>query len=346
MTQNSYIATHDDEHAIVIPIDRDTLGVFIGSLLGRPQTIENSFAGNFDLGREHIENVFHLVDQRIRQQNKGKLIQFTVTVAYSDESSILLNSLEDFISYREVRPQVSVAAELSWTYLIQFEDRPIPEKQVVELSIFTHERRPLDPFDILIFGASFRKARSSFVIRIQHTARSWGVDVEHLLMGQIKSWIREESWIKKTIYQHPGLVGFFFGAGLVALGTWSVYEVTQNLLSTLHGTIEATRALSIDQKLDRLIALAVDSPGSDARDFRAIGFFISFFVGGISGIIMSALADNPPKNYLVLSEAAKSARADSLEKRTRGWTYFILSGLTATTAGILSRYLFSLFFSG
>lgn len=345
MAQNSYIAPYDDQHAIVIPIDPNTLGGFIGSLLGRPQTIENSFLGHFDLDRKHIENVFHLVDQRIRQQNKGTLVQFTVTIMYADESSVLLNSIDDFINYSEVRPQVSVSADLSWTYLIHFEDKLTPEKQVIELSIRTRRIQSFDSVEFLIMP-SLKKVHSNFTIRIQHTARSWGVDVEHLLIGQIKSWIREEHWIKKAIYQHAGWVGFFFGLVFFALACWSTYEVTEHVLSTLKGTVEVTKALSTEKKLDYLITMAVEAPAITVQNYKGMGYVGSFIVSVLVGLLIANQADNPPKNYLVLSEASKNARIESLGRRTRDWAYFMLSGLTSTIAGLLSRYLFAMFFGG
>jgi hypothetical protein len=73
------LTLHTDKNSLIIPVDREHLGAFIGGLLGRPQTIEDSFNGPFDLDKISLENVFHLVHQRVKQQNKAELVQFNIT---------------------------------------------------------------------------------------------------------------------------------------------------------------------------------------------------------------------------------------------------------------------------
>ena len=120
--------------AIMLPCSQSEFGDFISGLLGKPQTIGRQFTGVFEVTKEDIENTYHLVNQRVHQQNEATLIQFTVKVVYHDNSSVLLNSFGDFLKYNEVRPIVSVAAHLNWTYLIRFRDKKSPEKQEIELS--------------------------------------------------------------------------------------------------------------------------------------------------------------------------------------------------------------------
>ena len=344
MNQKTYIEPRDDRHELVIPISKESLGSFIGNLLVKPQTIESSFTGHFDLEQTHIESVFHLVDQRIRQQNRGQLAQFTVTIIYDDDTTVLLNSLEDFLNYREIRPQISMVAELSWTYLIYFQDRPVPEKQIIELTISTLGKASNDPF-ILLFRPQWRSLRKSFVIRIQHTARTWGVDVENLLSGQIKSWIQSEHWIKKFIYTYPGWVGILFGFFIFCLCIWGGYLLYADLQAEIASVANRIKTLPLEKKIDYLVGITGRSPAEELHHKVGMGFLICFFVSLFVGGIISIFADNPPKSYLVLSEAAKKAKESSLQQRKYGWTYFLFSGLTATTAGVLSRYIFQWIFA-
>ena len=96
------------DYAVLLPCTPDEFREFLSGLLGKPQTIEKSIYGVFEVPHDAVANTFHLVDQRIDQQNEATLIQFTVWIEYDDNSSVLLNSLQDFLTYSEVRPIASV----------------------------------------------------------------------------------------------------------------------------------------------------------------------------------------------------------------------------------------------
>jgi hypothetical protein len=89
------------EYAFILPCKPEDFRDFVGGLLGRPQTITGIFFGPFEVNKSDIENFHHLVVQRVGQQNEGTLVQFTVSIVYDDESSVLLNSLmTSFITLR------------------------------------------------------------------------------------------------------------------------------------------------------------------------------------------------------------------------------------------------------
>jgi hypothetical protein len=125
---------------VVLPCPPDQFRDFIAGLLGRAQTIETTIAGPFEVTKHSVENLFHLLAQRLSSQNEATLVQFTARIVYDDNSSVLLNSLEDFLSYNEVKPLISVGLHLSWTYLIKFQNKPFPEKQIVQISFDTARR--------------------------------------------------------------------------------------------------------------------------------------------------------------------------------------------------------------
>ena len=99
-----------EEYAVMLPCRPEDFKEFVSGLLGKPQTITKRFLGKFDISKEDIESFHHVLTQRVAQQNEGKLIQFTIKIVYDDNSSVLLNSLEDFIHYNEVRHVSSIAA--------------------------------------------------------------------------------------------------------------------------------------------------------------------------------------------------------------------------------------------
>src|SRR5258708_6738933 len=97
-------AADHSAYSVVLPCAPEDFTEFVSGLLGKAQTIEKVFAGAFEINADDIVNTFHLVNQRVHQQNEASLVQFTVRIVYDDDSSVLLNSLEDFVHYSEIRP--------------------------------------------------------------------------------------------------------------------------------------------------------------------------------------------------------------------------------------------------
>jgi hypothetical protein len=124
-------------YVLTLPVEPDQLGLFIAGLLGKPQTIGRWIRGPFEVKRADIENLHHLIEQRIASQNKATLVGFTAKIVYEDASSIQLNSFTQLQTYNEIKPLSSTAIHLTWTYLIQFNNKTVPEKQQIELSIIT-----------------------------------------------------------------------------------------------------------------------------------------------------------------------------------------------------------------
>jgi hypothetical protein len=126
-----------EQGLIVFKCEADAFKKFISSLLGKPQTIGKARRGCFDIGLREIQDLHLLINQRISQQNESTLIQFTSLIVFEDGSSVLLNSFDDLLAYKEVRPVASTQIHLTWEYLVNFQDRSVPEKQEIEVSFLT-----------------------------------------------------------------------------------------------------------------------------------------------------------------------------------------------------------------
>ena len=210
-----------EEYAVMLPCRPEDFKEFVSGLLGKPQTITKRFLGKFDISKEDIESFHHVLTQRVAQQNEGKLIQFTIKIVYDDNSSVLLNSLEDFIHYNEVRHVSSIAAHLTWTFLVLFPDRKVPEKQTIEISIITNTEKQMPFYDEdLPFFLMHSPKKGYITFQISHTARTWGGDIEALLSGHIKNLLQPASKIRNYIREHDGLIALFVGLTffIIALG--------------------------------------------------------------------------------------------------------------------------------
>lgn len=340
-------------YSVVLPCDPDQFGEFVSGLLGKPQTIEKVVYGIFEVTRQDILNTFHLVDQRIHQQNDASLVQFTVRILYDDDSSVLLNSLADFECYTEIRPIASIGVVLSWTYLIKFKNKRVPEKQEINLSFRSDEYEMFVVDDDVGVRRSRRwHGPKGIFLRINHTERTWGVDIESLLTGHIKTLWKKPAQTEKFIYKHSETIGlsvgvlFFLGAIIGVFLTSSRFIASY--LEKVHALAgeAASNADVLSSKLDFLIE--VISTGAWPRFIFAVIVFlvISLVLSVVLGIWVGSKADNQPASYVLLSKAAEDRRTIRMNKLRRDWFMFGISIFASIVAGIISNVVFTKYFGG
>ena len=343
------------QYGVVLPCEPEQFGEFISGLLGKPQTIEKSIHGIFEISRQDVVNTFHLVDQRIHQQNDASLVQFTVRMLYDDDSSILLNSLADFEHYTEIRPIASIGVVLSWTYLIQFKNKRVPEKQEINLSFRSDdsENGTFIVDDGFVVMRSLRwYGPTGIFLRIHHTERTWGVDIESLLTGHVKTLFKNPAETEKLIYRHSEAIGlstgilFFLGAITGVFLTSSRF--IESYLEKVHALAgDATNnAEVLSSKLDFLIE--VISTGVWPRFIFAVVVFlvISLILSIVLGIWVGSKANNKPASYVLLSKAAEERRTKRMNKLRRDWFMFSASIAASIVTGIVSNIIFTKYFSG
>lgn len=332
-------------YAITLPCPPEEFSDFISGLLGRAQTIERVFRGTFFVARQQIEDTYHLVDQRVRQQNEANLIQFTVKILYSDESSILLNNLQDFLLYKEVRPLISVGAELTWTYLIRFQDKKYPERQVIDVSVRAAERWQKRPPVIILALINDKHESNRIKLAISHTARSWGTDMESLMTGHIIGWLREDPPLKRFVVRHS--LGIAFAIWLLVMATCIAVNSYQQLqfvearkgASTIvmTGPVDAAQ---IGDRLNFLIKQLVINP-KDSVDLQStITILVTLVVVTAIGFWILSAANNPPRSYVLLSAKADEQMKANERRREKNWILFGCSVLAAITAGVISNIIF------
>lgn len=335
--------------SVMIPCAQDDFAKFISGLLGKPQTLERLHSVSFEVNRQGVENMFHLVDQRVRQQNEASLIQFTVRVVYDDDSSVLLNSIEDFSQYSEVRPLVSVGVHLSWTYLIRFQGRSVPEKQQIEVTFSTGMGgamiRGYSIFPMLDALSLF--ARGYVRTEVKHTARTWGVDIDSLLEGHIRTLTRPEVPARKWISRHSGKFGILSGLTFLAATTGAAYysanQFLNQQLARVHAFLQAEGNVpTASDKLDFLLRLAAE--GSWPRFAFMIGSFalLAIILSVAFGILVGSTADNRSYSFVTLTDKAKTTKQTLIKKEQRLWLSFLGSVTTGIVVGVISNVVFSI----
>lgn len=335
----------EPSYAIALPCSQEDFGTFIGSLLGKPQTISKAYRGAFEIKREDIQNSYHLVIQRVQQQNKATLIQFSVKLVFDDNSTVLLNSYEDFSTYTEVRPLVVVQAHLSWSFIVSFEDRSHPEKQEIELSfitsapgslaIFETDDSPVIPIAKLISGGII-----SF--RVRHTARTWGADIESLLAGHIKHLILPQTKLRDFAQRHSGKIalglGLLFFIGTVGACAAAANHISAEQLQSLAPLIHNPKAT--DQKIDKLLELV--ATGFWGKYFFSVFIFtiFSFVAATLLSFWAETTADTRRPSYILLTKKSEQHKAESERQYQFKWWSFLGSIGVGIVTGIVSNILF------
>ncbi len=162
---------------------------FIQSLLWKPQVISKDFWWYYCIEKDDIINLDKILSQRISQQNKGKRVYFRASIYYEDNSVAEVSSIPHLIDYNETLPLVCDAVYLTWKFLVKFEDKDSPEVQEVSISFISNDEPKKYDFEENNINWFFYR-RSDVSLRIKHTARTWGVDIEGLIS-------RHMDWIVK-----------------------------------------------------------------------------------------------------------------------------------------------------
>lgn len=344
----------DEKYGIILPCEPEDFGDFISNLLGKPQTIERNLYGAFEIRKEDIVNTYHLVNQRIHQQNEAILVQFTIRIIYDDDSSILLNSLEDFQHYTEVRPITSVGVTLSWSYLIKFKNKNAPEKQEIDLSFQSgiDESEEITIEDDVIVETRRSFWSNSIFLRISHTERTWGVDIESLLTNHVKGYFKTRKDSERFVSRHSGEIGFLAAIIIFLSAIAGVLYTSSKFISSYTEKIEALGNSAIEEaevisaKLDFLIN--VISTGAWPRFVFAVVVFlvICLVISIFLGTWVGSTASSKPKSFILLSRKAEESRTKIINKMKRDWLLFWVSVITSIGTGILANVIFAKFFSG
>jgi hypothetical protein len=244
------LAESSDEIRVTLPCTPNNFAEFIARLLGHPQTISREFEFLFEVSREDLESLHHLIVQRVLQQNEASLTQFVATITYDDRSSVRINSFVDFCHYNEVRPLRSVSVMLTWVFLIRFRDRKDAEKQEINIRFISpqyltlqqpsyYRRRPLLVKALL----TFEEPQGVVEVEINYTARTWGNDVDNRVRGQIENLKHRENPVITFLHQQAHRLGF-------TVGTVMFFAILLGAMNYLSDYYE-WRQLSVNEFLEQ-----------------------------------------------------------------------------------------------
>jgi hypothetical protein len=343
------IALDDEDYTKVgyirLPYKEDQFKEFITGLLGEPQSIDGRILGKFSITITELENLHQLIYQRIISQNKGQLIQFIAKIAYDNKSMVTLNSLNDFVTYNEIKPVIPNAVYLTWTYLIQFPDKDYPEKQQINVSFISKEfYRKYTPMYIMIGSVANAMSRGVVEYKIEHTSRSWGIDIENLLTNQINTIMEKPKktleFIKNNSFAISVISSLGITYGLFMIGYKYIYHLKDINLRNVNIILDKL-GTDLNGKLNYLTEYVVSGKVNRYSDLMATLYLVSIIAFTIMLVWINTSLDITEESYILLTEKAKEKKKQGEKQIRKQWRMFLFTLITGVLTGVAGNFLYS-----
>lgn len=290
---------------LALPFNEKQFSDFLISLLGKPQTITKRFSGSFCIDKDSLINLFQILEQRIHQQNDAKLISFRSLISYNDNSTIELTGFEHLVNFNEPLPLVPKSINLTWQYLIKFKDKDVLEKQEINVSFNVgigfsafHDNEL-----ILDFGG----LRSAVSIRIAHTARTWGADIEGLLTKHIEVLCKAPKRYKKWFSRDSDTFQKSF-------------QILIFLITLICSILWLNRS-----KVSLLI-------------FLLVGCYI---FTSILGLLLRNVEPTGEPSFILLTKESYNDKEITIKKHKRLWYKFVLTFILSIILSVVANYIYA-----
>lgn len=356
MATDKLIVSQDAHHStgdLQISIPREDLGSFLSSLLGQQRTIIKKADRFFLVDHRFLINIHHIIQQRINSQQKANLVSYLAIIHFSDNRTETISSAAGFEAFSDSSEWPTTKIEVSWTYLIQFPNKSIPEKQTISIVVDTgviqsNNSKMLNRSLRVLASFLFDESESEIVIKLEYTEYSWGIDLLRHIETEFKSRFIYENSIKKFTREISTivlpLVTLLAGsAGLPALYMNLVSSVILSKQNSILLQLKDQNFLEkIQTKLDFLIA------GSSQVSPIAMPYFWIIVISVV--LLLSSLwlfVLQKPKSFLVLNSASSRQKTES-DTRARAFksgtlvTFFlgVVAGILANQITVVINKLF------
>ncbi len=332
---------------LTLPFSEDQFRDFVRSLLGSPQAITRRVRGSFEACPDDFRNLHHLLIQRLSQQNRGTLVQFWARLGFSDDSAVELNAIEELLSYNEVRPIVTMSVNLKWVFLVKFEDKQAPERQTIQVSFYSSGDRSVfidDEESPDYYRLMPLRPEGVIHFRIEHTARTWGADLEALLSNHLEGLVKTETPLRKFVRKRSGRLGLVVGLWVFTASLFAAVRATEGFASAQLQRAAAVAArpaaVAVSKKLDYLMSLAASGSwyqyGLSVDMLMAVALVLAVAIGIWAG----SASDTWDPSYILLSRQDGKHKAKTQQRLQRKWLSFLASVVVGLLVGVASNVLF------
>lgn len=324
---------------IQLPVTNEGFTEFICSLLGQPQSIEKIISGEYCVGKREFSNLHSLLTQRIEEQNAGKLVSFLGKIFLSDETILCFNSFEEFNSCNDTGDRHTIRVELKWSFLIEFPGKNHAEKQNIDITFSPRYFLNRNGEIILI-----RNRESVIEFEIEHTARSWGNDIEALLTNSLSKLIVKKGKIWTYFRNKSENISITVGATYFYLSLVGAYFVSKTYINNQIYAIKSTFLTfgsDVNKKVD-FISEYIGSGGLTTYYIKLGAFLtISLMIAIFVGLFIEKLSQIKSPSFIVMSDYDLHRKDQVTKEYERGSAKKILSIVIALLINILSSYAYA-----
>lgn len=305
-----------------------------------------AFRGTFDLNRHEIGNFFHLIDQRVSEQNGCSASFCEFAVYYNNGTSRKFPGIDDFNGYTETRNRFPTVVTLHLVYFISFPESEAPEKQEVDIVIRASESTK-DTIDIVTTDSRMRMSGDKIQLAvsednrnlglitytINHSKISWGLDLEGHIQGHIETLLTEPSKAERFLQKSAGPLDILT---TIFCGLYIVNLIIDFFFKFLYKTDGAQNSADV-------LALAAEYlvNGQIAKYIVAslvvsVVFFVIFsaFISSITKSIR-----RPKPSFIALNEADLKRRDRKFGSYKKRWTRFGAMVLLNLVVAIMVTFL-------
>lgn len=268
--QDTLTTISHQDGKVVLPFTKDQFEAFIKNLLGQPQRLSRHYSRPFRLDHSGLTQISYLIQQRVSQQNPAQLVDLTIDIRFSDDSTISFKSLEAATSYNELKLVVARSVSVSWVFLMQFPGRPAPERQEVYL-------------EFAAMGRHEYRSYEGITLEIRHSVRTWACDIEALVTNFVDTIVISEArwriFIRNYSQEICRVVAFFLFAGSIATVYFSATRMVDSINSTLRDPLDS--ASTFESRVEAYLRYVSDASNSLAMTkfgFQTLVFVLATMV--------------------------------------------------------------------
>lgn len=342
-----------NQASISLPLDENAFKEFMVSLLGQPESIEGYIEGAFEIDIGKFEYLSNLIDDRIAKQNLSSLLEFRAKLFFNDGSSMSFNGVQNFVSYRELRPLICEGFVVTWSYLVKFNDKQASEKQEISISSIDSatqkNKKNKSIFSGLDFSSSHKLPKISYSVRC--TDKGWGIEISELVRRCLSSFTKTNSSLgsvlRQKILENFKLVEYFCIALSYILSFMLVFQSSETNAQqcrnlSKQGSQYVKGSMPVNQKVDFLIQV-VSACNSQSSSF--ISFVIPTFslLAGYFLLppLIYRIVKLPDYRFLLFTEASKKERDEYFRKMNDRKSFWIITVSIGLIIGILGNYIFT-----